>query len=213
MSRPRQPWAGRADIASAWPAIAFATALSLIHFAGDAAAAAFVYDRAAVAAGESWRLGAGHLVHLGLQHYGWNVGTYLAIAIMARRTLAIGYGRQFAIMAVGAVTISLVLWLRGPGVLAYSGLSGVLNAMLAPILVESWRQTRDRLTLVVAALSIAKIAYEGITGETLFVDVPWPASAEAHAGGFGAGLLFAMVAQSLRSRAPEGTPTAPRALK
>ena len=76
----------------------------------------------------------------------------------------------------------------------------MLNALLAPILIESWRQTRDPLTLVVAGLSVAKIGFEAITGSTLFVAVPWPASAEAHAGGLGAGLLAAIVGGSVESR-------------
>ncbi len=162
-----------------------------------------VFSRSAIAAGEFWRLITGHFVHLGFQHFAWNVGTFVAMALVARHAMGIGYGRQMAQAAFIGVFVSAVLWFSGPTVSAYSGLSAILNGLLAPMLYANWQQTRDPSTFGVAAVSLAKIAYEAATGNTLFVDVAWPASAHAHAAGLGAGGLLvvgSMTYQDWRAR-------------
>ncbi len=204
----------RAALVAARMPFAAMAALALLFWSPQAFDL-FFYDRAAVAVGEIWRLLTGHLVHLGFQHFVWNAGTLLSMMLMAKHMLGIGYARQAGVLLLVGVAIAAVLWLRGPAVGAYSGLSGALNGLFVPMIYATWQQTRDRSTIVVALLSLSKIAYEATTGDTLFVDVSWPASAEAHATGLGAGIVFVLLEGKLRrvrrrgrvscARVPSGT--------
>jgi len=188
-----------------WFAVCGTAVLVAIYMLGQPVVGTLVFDPAT--AGEAWRLLSGHLVHLNLEHLAWNAGTFVLMSAMAERDLALGPERQLRILLVGAAAIDLLLWATSGGAsVAYAGLSGVLNALLAVMLVESWRTTRCPSVLAVAALSVGKIAYEAATGDTLFVDVPWPAAAEGHAGGFLAGLAYAAVMSRRQTKGPARTP-------
>ena len=185
--------------AAHWPPLLLAAAMTgayLVPGAFDT----LVYWRPAIIDGEHWRLFTGHFVHLGFQHFAWNVGTFVAMAVVARHTVAIGYTKQGAQIVFIGLAVTAALWSLGPDVVAYSGLSAILNGLFVPVVYATWRQTRDRSTLIVAAAAVAKIAYEAATGDTLFVDVPWPASAEAHLAGLLAGMVWVAAEAAWRRR-------------
>ena len=150
-----------------------------------------IYDRTLMN-DQPWRLLTAHIAHLNFQHFAWNVGTFAVMSYMLEKDLSVSPLRQASVMLFSAFAINGLL-LADPSLGTYAGLSGVLNGMLALMIFESWRQTRSASVFVVAALSVAKIIYEATTGNTLFVDVPWPAAAEGHAGGFIAGLVYAVI--------------------
>ena len=147
------------------------------------------YDRALIFQNEPWRLLTAHFVHLNFQHLAWNVGSYAVMSYMFERDLGVSPARQIGVILFSAIVVDALL-LVDASLSGYAGLSGVLNGMLAVMLWESWRQTKSRSVWLVTILSVGKIAYEAATGNTLFVDVPWPAAAEGHAGGFFAGIVF-----------------------
>ena len=166
-----------------------ATSLLSLAFVLTGGGHDLIYDRTLMN-DQPWRLLTAHMAHLNFQHFAWNVGTFAVMSYMLEKDLSVSPIRQGGVMLFSAIAINGLL-LADPSLGTYAGLSGVLNGMLALMILESWRQTQSASVLIVATLSIAKIIYEASTGNTLFVDVPWPAAAEGHAGGFIAGLIYA----------------------
>jgi rhomboid family GlyGly-CTERM serine protease len=81
---------------------------------------AFLLDRAALEAGEIWRLWTGHFVHLSLEHFAIDVGAAVVLAFF----LPIGR----ALLLFCPLVSFGVLWLR-PELSLYGGLSGVLHGL------------------------------------------------------------------------------------
>lgn len=168
------------------------------------------YDRAAIAAGEPWRLFTGHLTHWNFDHLLWDVLAFIAAGAIiegrSRRTL-------LATLGLSAVAISATVWIAQPELASYRGLSGVDSALFtcAGVLLfhEARRSGNARFAwLIGLALFgfLAKIGYEIATGATLFVDsaaagfVPLPL---AHAVGGAAGAIAAWTSHqaiALRTR-------------
>jgi rhomboid family GlyGly-CTERM serine protease len=87
------------------------------------------YDRAAVAAGQWWRLLSGHAVHADLHHFVLNaLGLVLVWALFAREFNALGW---LLVTLAGAAAISAGLWYLDAQVQWYVGASGVLHALMA----------------------------------------------------------------------------------
>jgi rhomboid family GlyGly-CTERM serine protease len=195
--------------------LALAGACVLGAIAGEAAAPALAWERSAILHGEIWRLWSGHLVHWSLSH-----GAADALALLAAGMLAepiVGSRRFAAILAGGALLISLGLLAFVPALDEYRGASGLamLVAVLAGVLV--WRrQPRARWPIGALALALAaKMLWDAgghaltLAGLPAGVDVSW----QAHAIG---GLLGACAAAAMRrtirsraSRAPLPRPCAP----
>jgi rhomboid family GlyGly-CTERM serine protease len=134
-------------------------------------AEALRYDRAAVEAGQVWRLLTCHLVHLGPRHLAGNLLALAAVWTVFQRELARGGARITLITAAG---VGLGLhWLQ-PDLARYVGLSGVWHGLLAAGAAAAWSERRA-VTLAVAALLGAKLLYEQWAG-------PLP-GAEAMVGG------------------------------
>jgi rhomboid family GlyGly-CTERM serine protease len=130
------------------------------------------YLRAAVAAGEIWRLLTAHFVHLGWTHLAMNaLGWVLLAGLFGPRLPPLGW---VGVTAASMVAIGLGLWLS-PGIEWYVGLSGVLHGWLAAGAVASVVAGERRSGLAWAALLAGKLAFEQLAG-------PLPGSAEAAGG-------------------------------
>jgi rhomboid family GlyGly-CTERM serine protease len=132
------------------------------------------FDRAAVAAGQWWRLATGHLAHWNLEHLAWDaimlvlLGSF--IEQRSRRALV-------AAVTISAAAISLALWWGVVDAAQYRGLSGIDSALFALVAVEllgdAWRTKRPLVAAAVLAVAVGfagKIGYEAATGQALFVD-------------------------------------------
>jgi rhomboid family GlyGly-CTERM serine protease len=163
---------------------------------GPAAGELLRYDRAAIAAGQWWRLLTAHIAHLGLHHAILNaLGLVLLWALLAREWRP----RQWAIIAlVVAGAIDGGLWFRDPSVTWYVGASGVLHGLLAAGVVAYVRRG-DPLGWILAALLVAKLCYEQLHGPLPFAGRGVPVVVDAHLYGALAGLLGAIIL-----RHPEG---------
>ena len=146
---------------------AYAVVAAIAGFAGlaelwgDGGRLALRYDRAAVAAGELWRLITGHLVHLGPSHLAMNV---LALAILAVVLPALATWRQWLLTFLSsALFIDIGLFAFHPSVEWYVGLSGVLHGLLFAGLVAGFRR-RPLETTVIAGLVAAKLIFEQLSG-------------------------------------------------
>lgn len=173
-----------------WFPVGLAGLMIAIDFIGAKWTGLLIFDRVEVYDGELWRLVTGHFVHLNTQHLLWNVVAFVVMSLMAKLDEGISFSRQLAIVVCGMIVIDAAI-LAGPASLArYAGFSGVLNALWAVMIVESWRKRRSAIVVCLGVLSLAKIAYEVLTAQTLFFVSPWPAAWEGHAGGVLAGLVF-----------------------
>ena len=91
--------------------------------------AALDYRRAAIAAGEAWRLVTAHVMHLSPTHAALDIAGLLLVAWIFDAEL--GSRSRVAVVIVGMATIDAALWGLHPEVDRYVGLSGVLHAWFA----------------------------------------------------------------------------------
>lgn len=158
---------------------------------GASARAALRFDRAAIEAGEWWRLVSGHFVHLGWSHTWLNLaGLGLAAVLFAREYrhlewLAIG------LASVAAIDIAL-LALR-PDLAWYVGLSGVLHGVYVAGALR-WLLAREPEGWVLAVFLVAKLAWEqGFGALPLSASTAGgPVVVDAHLAGALGGLAVAM---------------------
>ena len=184
------------------PALGIIPALFTVGvFLSDARSARLQYDRAALAAGEVWRLVTCHWTHWSPDHLAWDAATFALLGwACARRSV-----RQYiATVCVSAMLIPLAVWQTHPDMVTYRGLSGIDSALLALLAVGVLRDEagpggRRAVAWACAAVLLgfaAKLAYELASGATLFVDaaaagfVPVPL---AHASGALVGAAVALV--------------------
>jgi rhomboid family GlyGly-CTERM serine protease len=153
-------------------ALAFALFCALATAFGDDATELLRYDRVALADGEYWRLLSGHFVHLGYPHLLLNLLGLLLVWLLVGRLYSTP---QWLLVALASVlAIDAGFWFLDTDMRWYVGLSGMLHGLLLAGAVSGYRSLPAE-SLVIAAVVIAKLAYEQIVG-------PLPGS-EALAGG------------------------------
>lgn len=147
--------------------------LALILSSLPQAAAVLQFDRAALAAGEPWRLLTGHLVHFGRAHLLWDVAAFVLLAGLLP---PLSLRRWVALLIIPALVISAAVWWLQPHFMFYRGLSGVDCALFGAVLAARLRAARrgrdyTQLTLVLAlgAVFVAKCVWEITTGSAVFV--------------------------------------------
>jgi rhomboid family GlyGly-CTERM serine protease len=167
--------------------------LLLPEIGGDAGRALLRYDRAALAAGQWWRLLTAHVVHLDLEHAALNsLGLVLMWALFARDYKP----GQWALILLSAIAaIDAGLWLRDSTVEWYVGSSGVLHGVMAAGTLAHLRR-RDLDGWLLAAFIIVKVAYEQHTGALPFADSGAGVIVDAHLFGALGGLAVAIVLRS-----------------
>ena len=156
-----------------WIAAAVLAALAIVlESGGDGFRSVLAWDRAAIGTGELWRLVSGHLVHLGWSHLVLNLaGLALILWVVGG---AYACWRWLLIAVISLVAIDLGFWWLDPSLEWYVGLSGLLHGLLAAGLLRG-AIARDPEALVLAALVLAKLAWEQFAG-------PLPGSAETAGG-------------------------------
>lgn len=114
--------------ASPLPAALGLAALFLLLAQWPAATDLLYYQRDLIAGGEWWRLAGGHFVHLNTAHALLNATGAVLLALVLRQEIPARDWWRITLAA--PLLISLGLWLKQPGLLAYVGFSGVLHALL-----------------------------------------------------------------------------------
>ena len=150
------------------PGLALLAACALLllpTLAGEAGRGLLRYDRAALAAGEWWRLLTAHVVHLDTRHALLNcLGLALMWALFARDYSP----RQWVPIVLGAMAaIDAGLWLCDSTLLWYVGSSGALHGVMAAGAVAHIRRG-ERDGWVLAGLLAVKLAYEAWLGALPF---------------------------------------------
>jgi len=149
-----------------------------------------IYDRAAIARGELWRLLTAHVVHYSASHLLNNVLVLLPAVLLSeirsRKEL-------LHVLAVSATAIGVAIFIFEPGILRYAGASGISLALIVYVALRGiagnprWRTVCG----LVLALVGVKLAAESLFGwqlvnwehESGFVTVTL-----AHVIGVGAGM-------------------------
>ena len=151
--------------------------LLLPVLAGDAGREALRYDRAALAAGQWWRLLTAHFVHLDFDHAALNsLGLVLMWALFARDYRP----RQWLAILLGSIAaIDAGLWLRDSTIAWYVGSSGALHGIMAAGTLAHLRR-RDLDGWILAVFIVVKLAYEQSAGALPFTDSHSGVVVDAH---------------------------------
>jgi rhomboid family GlyGly-CTERM serine protease len=169
--------------------VVLAAVLLAFHALGADAVPVLRYERSAVLAGEAWRLVTGHLVHADAAHLAWNVAGVVLVAFLFAREFPAP--RWLAVLLASAAAIDAGFLLLEPQLEWYVGFSGVLHGWMAAGLVAWLHRARDPLTWLVAALFVAKLAWEHCVGALPFTaeSLSLPVVHEAHSYGAIGGAL------------------------
>ena len=166
---------------------------------GSAATNLLRYDRAAIAAGQWWRLLTAQIAHLGLHHALLNtVGLVFLWALFAREWKPL----QWAVIAlIVTVAIDGGLWFLDSSITWYVGASGTLHGLMTAGAV-AYVGRRDPLGWLIAGLLVAKLAYEHFQGPLPFAGRGVPVVVDAHLYGALGGLVTTIF---LMRRRPRGS--------
>lgn len=149
--------------------LAICAAALLVHFV-PRLGPLLIYDRAAIADGELWRLLTGNLVHLSDAHLALDLSAFLiAGAIIEQR----GY-RHFTTLCVSAAAlIGIAIYLFEPALQFYGGLSGVVTAAVVYLCLQGITEQGSWRWLCAAMLAgmAAKLWIELVSGKSLLMFV------------------------------------------
>ncbi|XOF33408.1 MAG: rhombosortase [Candidatus Electrothrix sp. YB6] len=155
---------------------------------------ALVYNRAAIAQGELWRLVSGHFVHCDRQHLVWNLLPLLLISGLLEQR--IGWLRCAGLTGLSCLGISFWLYFGQTDLLRYCGLSGILNSLFAVLLARLWQEHRHPVVLLIGLAAIIKIAIEIMQQQAVFTHLSWGSVPEAHGAGMVVGVAVVLYAES-----------------
>jgi rhomboid family GlyGly-CTERM serine protease len=133
----------------------------LLELGGDSVRDALAYERAAIGAGQLWRLVSAHFVHLGWSHLVLNLAGLALVAWLVGHTFS--WQRWLYVGLASIAAIGAGFWFLDPGLDWYVGLSGLLHGLLVAGLVAGIAR-RDREALILAAFVLAKLAWEQAAG-------------------------------------------------
>ena len=177
-----------------WALLGVCALLALVELGGEPLRNALSYQRAAIAAGEWWRVLTAHIVHLDAGHAVLNgLGLVLMWALFARDYSPL---RWLAIYWVSALAISLGLYVFDPQIEWYVGASGALHGVMTAGTLAHLRR-RDLDGWILAIFIIAKLSYEQFAGQMPFAGAA-NTVVDAHLYGAIGGLALAFF---LKSRA------------
>jgi rhomboid family GlyGly-CTERM serine protease len=196
---------------AAWIIAALSIAFSFLPSVSEA----LQFDRAALAAGQWWRILTAHMTHWNAEHLVWDAAMFLILGAVLERQNR----RQFILgIAAASVAISAAVWFLQPELNTYRGLSGVDTALFVMLSVGLLHdalsgQDRSRWAIAVPVLLLValagKLVGECVTGEAFFVNaenagfVPVPL---AHVVGAAVGLAVPLLSFGRGRRLPLTAP-------
>ncbi len=153
-----------------WSIPLLTVAVVLLSFVLPQANQWLQYDRTAIAQGEWWRFLTSHLTHWTAKHLLWDLLMFAALTICA---LQISKLRTLGTLLLSAILIPTTIWIFQPEMIHYRGLSGLDSALYVFVIIELIKKQSTKIKATALWLMLAsfaaKVAYEFITGNTLFV--------------------------------------------
>ncbi len=184
----------RATRLPAWT-LAICAAALLVYFV-PGLGTVLIYDRAAIAHGELWRLLTGNLVHLSVAHLAYDLAAFLIAGTIIEQR---GY-RHFTMLCFSAaVLIGVAIFIFEPALRFYAGLSGVVTAAVAYLCLQGVTENGTWRWLCAAMLAClaVKLWFELVLGKSLLLAVSTeafvPVPLSHLAGAVSAVILFALV--------------------
>jgi rhomboid family GlyGly-CTERM serine protease len=133
----------------------------LLTVIGPELTQALRYDRAAVAAGEWWRLLSANFVHLGYWHWLLNAASLVLLVLLCPELLTPAeWLRRLVVIGIG---MSLGLYLLAPTLQTYVGLSGLVYGLFALGLGRQALQ-RDAIAMACLVFLAGRIGWELVIG-------------------------------------------------
>jgi len=172
-----------------WLSCLFTCLFTALFFMTGPASPALVYDHAAIAGGEYYRLITGHLVHCDPGHLWLNLATFLLLGSVIERQSA----HLIPAMLTGIGCVSAYLWFFMPELSFYCGLSGILNTLLVVALAGLYKTTRNPLLLIILFGAVVKIGWEVIGQQAIFTSTIWKSIPATHGAGFFGGILLLLL--------------------
>lgn len=130
-----------------------------VVFVAPALQMAFIYDRAAIAGGEWWRLVTCNFVHHSSTHFAYDVvAFFIAGTLIELRR----YRNFWLVCLIAGTTIGAVLYVTTPEMDYYGGLSGIVTAAVVYLCLQGLTEAGPWRALCGLALTIviAKIGSE-----------------------------------------------------
>jgi len=119
---------------------------------------ALLFDRAALAHGQLWRVWTGHLVHFGWPHFVADTGLFLILGWLLQARHACF--SHIALWLMPAFISAAVYWLD-PSMARYGGLSAVNLGLLLFLAAQGWqRQWTDWFWPAVLLIYIGEVLFE-----------------------------------------------------
>lgn len=192
-----------------WPLVLILTLLALAA-GGDTLRQALAFDRAAIGAGQGWRLLTGHFVHLGWYHTALNAAGLVVLVLLCPQPLSLRIWLQ-RLLAL-SLGISLCLYALVPGLRLYVGLSGVIHGLFLLGLVPQALR-RDRIAALALLYLVGKLVYEQLAGAPLSDEaaIGGRVITQAHLYGSLVGLAYGLAAGSFSGREGRAAGSAPSA--
>ncbi len=155
-----------------WPALLILL-IALLGLGGETVRDALRFDRAAIHAGEWWRLLTANFVHLGGWHLFLNaLGVVVLVLLCPEPLPGLVWARRLVLVGIG---MSLGLYFFVPSTRWYVGCSGLIHGLFVLGLGRQLMQQRDLIAAGCLAYLLGKIGWEMATGV--------PVSDEAAIGG------------------------------
>lgn len=157
---------------------------------GSAAADLLRYDRAQIAEGQWWRLLTAHIAHLDPRHAALNMLGLILLWVLFARDWS---PRQWIVLLLAAaLAVDGGLWFGDPSVCWYLGASGVLHGVMAAG-TFAWVRRHPPVAGTMAALLVAKLAWERLAGPLPLAGRGVPVVVDAHLYGASAGFITSVL--------------------
>jgi rhomboid family GlyGly-CTERM serine protease len=122
-----------------------------------------LYDRAAIAGGQWWRLWTGHVVHFGWPHFVTDTGLWVILGFM----LGGNPTRLFPVaLFLVPAAISAAVYFFAPDMMRYGGLSAVDLTLLLFVAGRGWQHNwKDWFWPAVLVIYVGEIVFEATLGQ------------------------------------------------
>lgn len=158
-----------------WRKMAGGAAFALFLWALQSYSGALELDRQQVLAGQIWRIWTGHLVHSSVLHYSLNIAAALVIYFVFFSTIRLWELLVSSILFGAGISVALVY--IESGLAWYSGLSGLLHALVVYFAIRLPRESCNLYWIgaglvwlkVLVETSRVNLGYEYYMGDMMIV--------------------------------------------